>query len=179
MRTLLLHDITPDAEPADALRAAGHEIVRCTGPDERTFPCVGITTGRCPLDGTVDVAVVVHDKPTTGFASGEAGVVCALRDRVPLVVAGNHTFSPFVELADAVADDVDDLDAACRRAVTAAACRDADAIGAAAGCDATVERRGGVVRVVLAGEASEKAGVLAHQEASRRFPHVRVIDVLR
>lgn len=180
MRMLLLHDITPDTDVAAALDAAGHEVVRCAEPGDRAFPCVRVDGGTCPLDGTVDVAVVVHDKPTAGLAFGEAGVICALRDGLPLVVAGTHAFSPFVERADAVADDLADIPAACLRAVAAAADRDARAIAEAAGTAvAAVERAGGRVRVRLPDGASERDAVVAHQAATRRFPRARVIDVGR
>src|SRR5689334_1884487 len=102
MRALLMHDITPDSTVADALRRGGYDVVRCSEDGATPFPCSG-AGGSCPLDGSVDVAVVVHDRPTTDLAVGEVGVVCAFRDGVPVVLAGNHTQSPFDVRCDAVA----------------------------------------------------------------------------
>ncbi|HET7719874.1 MAG TPA: hypothetical protein VFK43_07910, partial [Acidimicrobiales bacterium] len=124
MRILLLHDDHADERPvARALEDAGHEIRRCAPPGKPAFPCMGATASsgapshQCPLDGTVDVAVVVHDRPSTTLAAGEAGVVCALRDGLPLVVAGSAAPSPYTARADAIAGGLGDVAAACDRAV--------------------------------------------------------------
>jgi hypothetical protein len=176
MRVLLLHDSTPDTGVADALLTSGHGVVRCSEPGRPAFPCAGLE-GSCPLDGTVDVTVVVHDRPTTEIARGEAGVVCSFRDAVPVVLAGNGSFSPFLGRCDAVAASVDDVPAACERAVAAAEARASDDVTAFVGAPAIVTRRGDAVKVVLAADATSRHTVRAHQAAARLFPSARTIDV--
>jgi hypothetical protein len=176
MRVLLLHDGTPDTGVADALRASGHRLVRCSEPGRPAFPCAGLE-GACPLDGTVDVTVVVHDRPTSEIVTSAVGAVCSLRDAVPLVLAGNGYSSPFLCRCDAVAVSVDDVPAACERAVAAAERRASHDVTAAAGRPAAVTRRGDAVKVVLAPGATSRHTVLAHQAAARLFPSARTIDV--
>jgi hypothetical protein len=68
---------------ADEFTAAGHEVVRCDTPDGRS-PCRGLAVGGdCPLDAHVDVAVLV---PGLGTRDLEHGAICAVRNRVPVVV---------------------------------------------------------------------------------------------
>ncbi len=63
--------------------AAGHQIVRCDTPDGR-YPCRGLAAGgECPLDEHVDVAVLM---PEFGTYDVEHGAICAVRNRVPVVV---------------------------------------------------------------------------------------------
>ena len=171
-----MHDITPDRVVADVLTAAGYDVVRCAEPDAPDFPCAG-AFGSCPLDGSVDVAVVVHDRPAVDLAHGEIGVVCALRDAVPVVVAGNHTQSAFGARCDAVANSVGDVPAACRWAIAAAAHRASDFVSIFAGVSTTVERRGHVVTVRLAPDATAAQAELASRATSRMYPSARTIDV--
>ncbi len=173
-----MHDITPDDGPARVLRDAGYDVVRCAPAGHHGFPCDG-ATGRCPLDATVDVAVVVHDRPSNDIAPSEAGVVCALRDGVPLVVAGNHAHSPFAGAAAAEAASIDDIPAACARATSTAAARASVVVSRFAGTDATVERHGAAVRVTIGPDAAERHAVLAHQAARRLFPRARTVEVGR
>lgn len=176
MRVLLLHDVTPDAAVADVLVASGHDLVRCSEPGQPGFPCAGLD-GACPLDGTVDVTVVVHDRPTTEIGPGEVGVVCSFRDAVPVVLAGNHAHSPFGGQCAAVAESVDDVPAACERAVAAAAARANEYVSAFVGTSAVVSRRGDAVKVLLDPPATGRHTVRAHQAAARLFPSARTIDV--
>jgi hypothetical protein len=173
-----MHDITRDDAIADVLVRAGYDVVRCAAPDEEVFPCAG-AGGSCPLDGSVDVAVVVHDRPAVELSVGEVGVVCAMRDGIPVVLAGNHTQSPFGERVDAVALDASDVPAACRRAIAAVERRASDFVGAFAGVDADVTRHGHSVSVRLGTGASDRQAVLAHQAATRLYPNARRIDVGR
>src|SRR5688500_8693754 len=108
MKALLLHDIVNDAAIAHELAQAAYEVLRCAPSSARPFPCV-VMSGPCPLDGTVDAAVVVHDRPTTEVATGEIGSICARRDGVPIVLAGNGTHSPLQEIASAVAPSAHDV----------------------------------------------------------------------
>jgi hypothetical protein len=170
MRTLLLHDLALDGDVAEALERAGHTISRCGTSPSRAFPCQGLD-GHCPLDGTVDVAVVVHNGPPGMFNLAEAGVVCALRDGVPLVVAGDAADCAYREHASAIAVDAADVDAACHRAVAARDQRLSRLVGG------RVEWRGDEVHAVLPPEAEPADAVRAHRALADAVPHARTIDV--
>jgi hypothetical protein len=76
-------DRRPANAAADEFAAAGHAIVRCDTPDAR-YPCRGLAAGgECPLDDHVDVAVLVPELGTVDLAHG---AICAVRNRVPVVV---------------------------------------------------------------------------------------------
>lgn len=170
MKALLLHDLVPDGLAHAVLSDAGYDVVRCSGSHLRPFPCVGMD-GNCPLDGSVDVAVVVHDRPTADFHPGEVGVVCALRDGIPVVTAGNGAFAPFRNEATVVAAGVSDLPAACERAIAARAARLGRAVGA------TVEVRGDQVRATLPTDATPQDAIAVHQALVTAVPGARTIDV--
>ena len=178
MRALLMHDVTSDATVADALSTAGYDIVRCSEVGSPAFPCSG-AGGSCPLDGSIDVAVVVHDRTAADLAVGEVGVVCAFRDGIPVVLAGNNTQTPFGGRCDAVAADVADIADACRRAVTSAMDRASEFVSRYSGTDARVARHGHRVQVELCRDGTAAQAVLAHQAAARLFPSARTIDVRR
>jgi hypothetical protein len=75
------------APVAAALRAAGHEVTACHGD---TGICLALQPGRrCPLDtvASVDLMVDVRGQEPE-LTAREFGVVCALRDRVPVAVIG-------------------------------------------------------------------------------------------
>ena len=97
---LMLIESVPSGDPlvADELRSRGHEVVRCYDPDDAPFPCVGVTAPeRCPLaKGDVAVACVVREFGVFDPTPFEAGVTCALRSRVPVVV-DDPAMSPFAE----------------------------------------------------------------------------------
>jgi hypothetical protein len=101
MKVLLIESV-PSGDPSVAsdLRARGHEVVRCYEGDAQPFPCVGLVTPeRCPLaNGEVAVACVVREFGVFDPTPFEAGVTCALRSRVPVVVE-DPTMSPFGEYA--------------------------------------------------------------------------------
>ena len=170
MKALLLHDIVPDGAVAHELREAGYEILRCSPVGSRPFPCVGVS-GRCPLDGTVDVAVVVHDRPTTDLAPAEVGAICAQRDGIPIVMAGSGAHSPLQEVATSVATSVHDVVAACERAVGAREARLGRTVGG------HVRIRGGDVRATLPAWATTADVVRAHQQLSEELPNARTIDI--
>lgn len=170
MKALLLHDIVPDGAAAAALGSAGHEVVRCSPSGTRSFPCRGITD-RCPLDGTVDVAVVVHGKPTTDVAPGEVGAICARRDGIPLVVVGTGARTPLYELAAATAASLGDLPDACERVLAGKEARLGRAVGG------TVRLAGGRVKVALPAWATTADVVRAHQYLTEAVPAARSIDV--
>jgi hypothetical protein len=89
MKVMLIESM-PSADPAvaDELRARGHDVVRCYEGGDSPFPCVGVTAPeRCPLAaGDVAVACVVREFGIFDPTPFEAGVTCALRCRVPVVV---------------------------------------------------------------------------------------------
>ena len=104
MRTLLID--TSDAgasQVAGSLDAAGHDVVRCHPHEGVTFPCSGLTEDGCPLEGhgPVDVAITVRDgagEPT----SAEAGVTCAIRTGIPVVVVGAAEGHPYEQWAESI-----------------------------------------------------------------------------
>ncbi len=74
----------------DELTDRGHRVSRCHEPGRPAFPCRALEgQGPCPLsDPGIDVAVTVRAHPGTRPSPREDGVACALRARVPVVVAG-------------------------------------------------------------------------------------------
>lgn len=110
MRVLVL-----EAEPGAAdesiatLEAGGHEVVRCHEAGAAAFPCAGLhEAGSCPLDGGgVDVALTVRRHARSVPTPHEDGAACALRMRVPLVVAGEAGLNPYADLGAIEADDRD------------------------------------------------------------------------
>lgn len=97
------------------LEAAGHRVKRCHEPGARAFPCAGLTPGRCPLEhDAIDVVLTVRAHASRRPSPLEDGVTCALRRRVPVVVAGRTTIDPFAEFAVTVTG-VDDVVETCER----------------------------------------------------------------
>src|SRR5262245_48535490 len=100
LRVLLTEDEPHYGDAAEhELRAAGHEVVRCTEAGTPAFPCVGlIDANACPLrNGVVDVTLAMRHVPRTAPARSEDGVVCSLRHHVPVVVARDAAFDPFAD----------------------------------------------------------------------------------
>jgi hypothetical protein len=106
------------ADSAARLTASGHEVVRCHVAGEAAFPCVGLDSGgTCPLDdGGVDVAVTVRRHARSVPTPHEDGVACAIRNRVPLVVAGEAGLNPYTRLGAITASE-DDLEHVLAEAV--------------------------------------------------------------
>ncbi len=95
MRILLTESDVGGSETATrTLEAAGHEVLRCVEPGAASFPCSGLSTGDCPIDGRVDVAVTVRSEPHAGPTERETGVLCALRHHVPVVVSSVDEADP-------------------------------------------------------------------------------------
>ncbi len=103
------------------LAAAGHEVVRCHEPGAPAFPCNALSHDRqCPLEASVvDVALDVRRRPRSQPAPQEDGAVCALRHKIPLVVAGPTVLNPYDEYATEVVSATGDVVGACERAATA------------------------------------------------------------
>lgn len=198
MRILCLEARWTDGDRvAEQLRAGGHDVVRCydegAGPSS---PCVGLDRpGSCPLDvdGGVDVAVDVRPRGEPHPTPREAGVTCALRQGVPLVVAGADDPGPFSRWGVAVPAG-GDLTAACHearrrglddlgRTIAIATCQ---AIGGhyRAGADvrADVSRRGHELVVTVHRPAAAHAldgAIATHAHRAARDAHVptRAISV--
>jgi hypothetical protein len=121
MDVLVLESETGAADPTiDELEEGGHRVFRCHDPGAAAFPCRALAgQGPCPLaDAEVDVAVTFRAHSDTQPSPLEDGAACALRARVPLVVAGHATVSPYDEWADEVAEDGDVVNT-CRRVLAA------------------------------------------------------------
>jgi hypothetical protein len=110
-----------DPHAADAvaasLEAAGHEVVRCFGPEGGSFPCNALVAeSRCPVDDGIDVALVLRARPWPRPMPLERGAVCALRARIPLIAAGNRAFDPWTPWAWAELEGTEGIVAACEAA---------------------------------------------------------------
>lgn len=109
MRTLLIES-TPGVgdQAAAALVDAGHPVLRCHEQGQPTFPCGDLAEpGSCPLHGpgAVDVVLSVRRPEDPEPTAAEAGVTCALRAGVPVVVLGDQDANPFAALTVPVPDD--------------------------------------------------------------------------
>jgi hypothetical protein len=96
MRVLVIEHREREAEAAvEALSAAGHRVSFCHEPGTEVMDCNGMPgKAGCPLDhGGIDVTVVGRSTPVTTSdgaepSAREAGIGCAKRHRVPVVIAG-------------------------------------------------------------------------------------------
>ena len=121
MDVLMLESEAGAADTAiQQLEGGGHRVFRCHEPGAAVFPCRALAgEGPCPLaDPGIDVAVTVRSHPDVQPSPTEDGVACALRARVPLVVAGNDILSPYDEWAAEVVRD-HDVVGACKRVLAA------------------------------------------------------------
>jgi hypothetical protein len=179
--------LTSDNEPITSIEtqlvAAGYDVHRCLSAGARAFPCVGLAHGECPLDehGGVDVAIDIREHEWGMPGPRETGVVCALRDGVPLVVVG-HEHHPFSAFAVMTTDREDGFPARCEHAMQLAL----EPIRAAV-ADAVrdvfrthdvdhpfyvhIERRSGRLRVRIETAAGDLGGMVATRAAVavRRF----------
>src|SRR5688572_4227949 len=100
-------------QATEKLRADGVRVLQCHEPGEPAFPCNALLEGRtCPLDVGFDVVLTVRGRPLPRPAEGEMGVVCALRHRVPLVVAGMASHNPYSAWTSRVVDRHGDVSVA-------------------------------------------------------------------
>jgi hypothetical protein len=120
---VLVVESSPGAadDACDELVAAGHEVRRCFDRDAEPFPCNGIAEGRkCPFDdGRVDVAISVRQFPHARTSSMEDGLRCAIRKRVPVVLAGANVNSPYANYATETLGGTTGVVATCERAASA------------------------------------------------------------
>jgi hypothetical protein len=111
MRVMVIESDRRSADDAvRELREAGHEVVRCHEPGGQVFPCNALCDDEtCPLEGGEGVDVVLDHRahPYPRPTPLEDGVTCAIRQHVPLVVAGTPALNPFEPWTTAVASDGD------------------------------------------------------------------------
>lgn len=170
-----------DTAVAD-LEGAGHRVHRCFGPQDKGFPCRGLTSpDQCPLDQGVDVALVVRPRVMPQATTLEAGVTCALRAGVPVVEDGQETLDPFVSWITRRADKggvvaaceggVDDGWSALRDRIERRALRLLAGTGWAGPLTCAFERQGRRLKVCLSGPPLDPDA--AHALA------VRTVDAVR
>lgn len=100
------------------LERDGCHVLRCHEPGEPAFPCNALLPGRtCPLEEGFDVVVNVRARALSTLAPGEFGVVCALHDDVPMVVAGVAYEQPLAPWTTQVVERGGDVASAARAAV--------------------------------------------------------------
>jgi hypothetical protein len=108
MRVLAVeHELEHDERPVVALVAAGHEVVRCDDGVDGDL-CAGMPgQSGCPLDRwPVDVVMAVRG-PGGASTESEAGVRCAIRRRIPVMVVGRPEGAVYEHRVDAVMDPLD------------------------------------------------------------------------
>lgn len=104
----------------DELEAAGHRVHRCHELGEPSFPCRGVVeTSACPLEGAIDVALVVRHHVHPEPSPLEDGVSCALRAGVPVVEEGPGIHDPYGPF----------ITARATQGTVAEACEEAVAVG--------------------------------------------------
>jgi len=102
-------------QSAQVLTESGCPVLTCHDSGSPAFPCNALIEGHtCPLDVGVDVVAVVRARAITGPVQAEFGVVCGLREGVPLVVAGLAPERPYGPWAAATVGQDEDLASACR-----------------------------------------------------------------
>ena len=80
----------------EALQRRGHRTHRCQEAHSGEFACAGLLDPTaCPLDGAVDVALLVRRGVQPLPLPEEAGVRCALRAGIPVVEEGVDVLDPY------------------------------------------------------------------------------------
>jgi hypothetical protein len=101
-------------DAATTLTARGHRVHRCHEIGEDAFPCVGLTEpDACPLEGAIDVALLVRRGVHPHPRPEEDGVRCALRAGVPVVEDGLDVLDPYADWIARRVERHGDLVAAC------------------------------------------------------------------
>ena len=184
MRVLVMDSHPGAADPsAEALVAEGHEVVRCRDPFAPGHPCAGYE-GECPIDvEEVDVALAVRGRPLPRPTAGEHGVVCASRAGIPVVVAGQVAFQPFVPLTTVELAGTRSVVTACETAIAAAdeseRAQVAAAVTAKTGLPAEVERSADDDLLVTLHDAADPgpAAVAAHQAVRQVDATARTVTI--
>ena len=120
MRVLVMGAPGPATEEAVLkLHSAGHEVVRCSDTGEPAFPCKALTSA-CPLDEQgVDAALAIRTHAWPRPTVFDRGVTCAVRQGIPVVLAGTTVLNPYEAWATEIVDRSGDLVEALERAVLA------------------------------------------------------------
>jgi hypothetical protein len=100
------------------LEAAGHRVHRCHDRnDDDGFACRGITgEGRCPLDGPIDVALLIRRRDTRGRPALADATRCVLRHDVPIVDEGAEADDPRTPWINQQVEPGESLVSACLHA---------------------------------------------------------------
>jgi hypothetical protein len=103
-------------QSAASLEEAGFGVLRCHEPGQPAFPCNAFIEGRsCPLVVGFSVVATVRARPLDTVAPGELGVLCALREGIPLVAAGVAPERPFGPWAAVTVEQGGELVGACEK----------------------------------------------------------------
>lgn len=125
---VLLLEASPGDGSADALalEEAGHRVHRCFDAHvagsvhpSGWVPCRTLTAGECPLDGSIDVALLARRGIAPRPGPREAGVRCAVRAQVPIVEDGGDLLDPFAQWISRRTEGADVV-AACEAAAAEA-----------------------------------------------------------
>jgi hypothetical protein len=163
----------------EELEAAGHTVVRCHEPRSGAFPCNAIVEGQdCPLEATdVDIALVVRPLARPQPAPLEDGAACAIKQHVPLVVAGPRALDPYGPYAVEVLDRSFDVVDACERAAAAPLRNHTTA--AAQALDDTLAHHGIVARPFVTVRRQHGALLIHVAGASALDEHTRSMAAIR
>lgn len=195
MDVLLTETVTPRArEAADALRAAGHVVHHCHDSADVDAACVALHGEHCPLETEpIDVVVTVRPANAPKPTALEDGVLCGVKRKVPVVVAGAMNGDPFrrwetvawpgTDVTDVVARVVDSPMSEHTAVATETFRRTLALHGVEADVSATVARHLGGLHVVLDADPAllkaygAKAAVRVAQVLRDVDPWARGIDV--
>lgn len=108
MKILVLEsDAGAASATVEQLEAAGHEVTRCHEPGAGAFPCAALADPHaCPAEQGAEVTLLVRGAGARATTTLEDGVSCAIRRRLPVVVAGDVTENPYEAFAVTAEDDV-------------------------------------------------------------------------
>jgi hypothetical protein len=187
LRVLVTEDEPGAADEAvHELTKAGHTVLRCCEPTEAAFPCAALRdASSCPLrDGGVDVALDVRREARPQPTRREEGALCAVRQHVPLVVAGGEVFDPFERWESEVLGRTDDVVGACERVARSPLPEHTRRAAAAAQDVLTVRGHRGVVLLVAVHRFGGRLVVRVRASADlaqevRSMISVRVVAALR
>jgi hypothetical protein len=102
------------AAAEQALHARGHRTHRCHAVDGEPVPCAGLRDpSACPLEGTIDVALLVRRGVQPQPLPHEDGVRCALRAGVPVLEDGPDLLDPYASWITARVGPSGDVASAC------------------------------------------------------------------
>lgn len=180
---------------ADTLRAGGHAVTTCDGDHGThggTFASAALRGDDCPVDSRpVDLAVHVPEDPDAVPGIEDEGVLCALRQHIPLIVvadgaaavapegAGYVSWAAAVCGPDTLESTLVEVAAAPLELHTTAATEAANDVLEAHGVDASYEavvrRVHGRVHVELVADRAVPSDV-AETAAVRAHDAVRLVD---